>query len=87
MGGPIVDHNGARLPVPAGVDLPTVLADYKRMPATVYVNGQPVPGEAAAKALPGAQLEPAGKGKYRIRVGGYLVSDAQRKPVVIDVLQ
>jgi hypothetical protein len=89
MGGPIVEHNGTKLPVPAGVDLPTVLSNYptSRVPATVYLNGQPIPGEAAAKALPGAQLEPAGKGKYRVRVGGYLVSDAQRKPVVIDVLQ
>ena len=87
MGGPIVEHNGARLPVPAGVDLPEVLAKYpaSKLPATVYVNGKAITAEAAVRALPGAQLESAGNGRYRVRVGGYLVGDEQRRPVLIDV--
>jgi hypothetical protein len=87
MGGPIVEHNGARLPVPAGVDLPEVLAKYpaSKLPATVYVNGKAITAEAAVRTLPGAQLESAGNGRYRVRVGGYLVGDEQRRPVLIDV--
>jgi hypothetical protein len=89
LGGPVVEHMGSRVPVPAGVDLPYVLANYpvNRLPAQVYINGQAIPREAAASALPGAQLEAAGRGKYRVRVGGFLATDEQRRPVLIDVLQ
>jgi hypothetical protein len=57
------------------------------MPALVYINGEPIPAQAAASALPGAVLENVGFGQYRARVNGYLLTHQDRKPVVIDVLR
>ena len=92
IGGEIVEHNGKRIPVPAGVDLPTAL----RSPAAravlaqstdgnFYAAGQPIPADRFVNGLPEAQLEPAGEGRYFVRAGGSLVTNAQRRPIVVEV--
>lgn len=87
MGGSIAEYNGAPVVVPAGVDLPSAMAAYPadKLPAAVYVNGAEIPREAFRNALPGVQLESVGRGKYRARVGGFLVKNQQREEVILDL--
>lgn len=93
IGGDIVEHAGKRLPVPAGVNLPERLQRYPRTAieaqttdATVYTSGgRPMGVPEFLAALPGAQLEPVGMGRYAVRAGGGLVTNAERRPIVIEV--
>lgn len=93
IGGDIVEHAGRRLPVPAGVSLPERLQRYPRSAieaqttdATVYAfGGRPMGVPEFLSSLPGAQLEPVGMGRYAVRSGGGLVTNAERRPIVIEV--
>lgn len=93
IGGDIVEHAGRRLPVPAGVNLPDRLQRYPRSAieaqapdATVYTGqGRPMGVPEFLSALPSAQLEPVGMGRYAVRSGGSLVTNASRQPIIIEV--
>lgn len=91
-GGPIVEHAGKRIPVPAGVEVEDRLRAYPAAAVAsqtndgqVYVGGKPVPVADFVSALPGAQLEPVSLGRYMVRAGGHLVSNADRRPIVIEL--
>lgn len=94
LGGPLVEHNGKRIPVVAGIeDLPARLRAYPHSAINsqapdgyVYLpGGRPMGVPEFLAALPDAQLEPAGFGRYYVRSGGSIAYNADRKPIVIDV--
>ena len=93
IGGDIIEHNGRRLPVPAGVaDLPARLQAYPRAAIDaqapdgfVYLpGGRPMGVPEFLAALPSAQLEPDGLGRYLVRSGGSLVMNQKRRPIVVE---
>lgn len=93
LGGPIVEHNGRRLPVPAGLDEDSLREKLRTMPASridapggqVMAGGQMLTVQQFLATLPDAQLEPVGLGRYAVRAGGALVTNAERRPVVVDL--
>jgi len=96
LGGPIVEHNGRRIPVPAGVDADTLRSKLRALPASSIAAQAPggqvlVPGGSVLavdeflRLLPDAQLEVAGHGRYMVRSGGGLVLNTQRAPIVVEV--
>lgn len=94
VGGKVVQHNGRRLPVPTGAeDVAGRLAQYpaakvaqQAKDGNVYLpGGQTLPVAQFVAALPGAQLEPAGFGRYFVRSGGSLAMNAERRPIVVDL--
>jgi hypothetical protein len=93
IGGDVVEHNGRRLAVPAGIDLPQRLealpesAIASQAPdGMVYLpDGRPMRVADFLGVLPGVQLEPAGLGRYFVRSGGALVLNKDRAPIVVDV--
>lgn len=96
LGGPLVEHAGKRIPVPAGVDnLPDRLAKYpvqaiasQAPDGFVYLpGGRPMGVPEFLGVLPTAQLEPAGLGRYFVRSGGSLVVNQNRAPIVVEVRQ
>lgn len=95
IGGSLVEHNGVRIPVPAGLsagdvrrrtetmkpaDLAPQLPDGK-----VYINRVPMDPAAFLAALPDARLQYAGRGRYHVITGGTLAANAQSAPIVIEV--
>jgi hypothetical protein len=93
IGGPLVEHNGKRVPVVQGVDLPERLRTYpfqavnaQAPDGVVYLpGGRPMGVPEFMAALPDAQLEPAGLGRYFVRAGGSIAYNQDRKPIVIEV--
>jgi hypothetical protein len=95
VGGAIGEHNGRRIPMPAGVQpedfasrvskaAPTVA--FQSTDGKVYMpGGQPMPVEQFVQAVPQAQLEPAGAGRYFIRAGSGLATNAKGAPLVLEV--
>jgi hypothetical protein len=91
LGGEIVEHNGRRLPVPQGVNLPEAL---RRIPERavsaqapdgyVYASGRPIGVPEFLANLPSAQLEPMPGGKYAVISGGSRVTGANRQPIVLE---
>lgn len=92
IGGDIVEHNGRRIPLPAGVDsdmldkrLRTVTpADLKT--DTVRAGGVQMPAADFIKTLPGAQLMPARPGQFAVIVGGRPVTNATGGAILINVV-
>ena len=95
IGGSLVEHNGARIPVPAGMgaedvrrrtqsltpaDMAAQLPDGK-----VYINRIPMDSAAFLAGLPDAKLQYAGRGRYHVVTGGTLAANADGAPVVIEV--
>lgn len=93
LGGPLTEHAGKRIPVPQGVDLAGRLQRYpvqdiaaQAPDGFVYLpGGRPMGVPEFLGALPAAQLEPAGHGRYFVRSGGSLVVNQERRPIVVDV--
>ena len=92
IGGDLIEHNGRRVPVPAGVDLGQRLQTYPERAIAaqaddgwVYVGGRPMGVPEFLAGLPSAQLESAGMGRYAVRAGGVLVTGKDRRPVLVDV--
>jgi len=97
VGGAIIEHNGRRIPVPAGIADDAALKQRLRtMPPealldqlpdnTVYLpGGKPMAAMDFMAGLPEAQLEPVGEGRYAVRAGGSLVMSAESRPVVIQL--
>ncbi len=97
IGGDIVEHNGQNIPVPTGVDIAAKLQTYPEAEIAqqtadgwVYVTGgRPMGVPEFLAALPTAQLEPVGHGRYRVRSGGGsgggVVTNDKRQPIVVTV--
>jgi hypothetical protein len=91
VGGEVVEHNGRKIPLPAGVDedglakrLRTVTpADIKT--DTVRAGGVPMPAAEFLKTLPGLPLMPYRAGQFTPLVGGRPVVDGAGRPVIIEV--
>ena len=91
VGGSIVEHNGRKIPLPAGVDedalskrLRSVTPEELRTP-TVRAAGVEVPAADFLKTLPSLPLMPYRSGQYTPVVGGRPVVDAAGRPVLIEV--
>ena len=92
-GGRIVERNGSKIPLPAGVDEDAFDAKLRSLtPANfanqvkggeVRVGGQPVPLDAFVQSLPDAQLINAGRGRYNVMHGGRVVTNAEGMPITI----
>lgn len=95
IGGNLVEHNGARIPVPAGMGAEDVRRRTETMKPTdlapqlpdgrVYVNRMPMDPAAFLAGLPDARLQYAGRGRYHVVTGGTLAANAQGAPIVIEV--
>lgn len=95
IGGNLVEHNGVRIPVPAGLGAEDVRkrtgamtpADLaQQLPdGRVYINRAPMDAAAFLAGLPDARLQYAGRGRYHVITGGTLAANAQGAPVVIEV--
>jgi hypothetical protein len=93
LGGPLVEHNGKKIPVPAQTDLVRVLEQYpakaidsQATDGFVYLpGGRPMGVPEFLAALPAAQLEPAGFGRYFVRSGGSIAYNKDRQPIVVQV--
>lgn len=96
VGGPIVEHNGRKVPVPAGMEADTLRQRLATLPAAKLADQVPdgqvvIPGGSSMgvadflRLLPDAQLESAGPGQYTVRSGGGLVLNSKRRPIVVDV--
>lgn len=96
IGGDLIEHAGRKVPVPAGMDEQSLREKLMRMPERaisqqapdgfVYIpGGRPMGVPEFLAALPSAQLEPVGLGRYAVRSGGGLVLNSQRRPIVVDV--
>lgn len=91
VGGDIIERNGRKLPIPAGVEPDkfenAVSTSARRAVGTgkVYVGGKAMEAEAFLQALPGADLQPVGAGRYVVRAGTGLVTTDGKKPLVLGV--
>lgn len=95
IGGTLAEHNGARIPVPAGLDIADVRQRTRTLqPADlapqlpdgrVYINRTPMDAAAFLAGLPDAKLQYAGRGRYHVIAGGSLAANAEGAPVVIEV--
>jgi hypothetical protein len=95
LGGNIVEYNGRKMPLPAGVTqdmlekrVKSVTVDELRKQAPeglVRAGGVAVPLDQFVKTLPGQQLLYAGPGKYAVIVGGRPVLNGANRPIVIGV--
>lgn len=95
MGGGIIERNGKRLPVPAGVDadaldkrLRSVSADEIARQAPggkVRVGGVEMSADEFAPTIAGQELLYAGPGRYAVIVKGRPVVNAAGRPIIIGV--
>ena len=96
LGGPLIEHNGKMIPVPAGVDQYTLGDALRTYPVSElerqavdgfigFAGGRPMSVAEFADALTSAQLEPVGRGRYVVRVGGSLALGANNRRVVVEV--
>lgn len=91
--GRIVERNGRRIPLPAGVDEDALDSRLRSLTpqnfaaqapgGEVRVGGQAVPLETFVQALPESQLIHAGYGRYNVVNGGRVVTNAQGMPITI----
>jgi hypothetical protein len=95
VGGTIIEHNGKRIPLPAGVDentlgrrLSSVTPEEVSKQAgggMVRAGGVPVPVADFVKTIPGQQLMPVSKGRFAVLVNGRPVTNEAGAPIVIGV--
>jgi len=95
-GGDIVEHNGRRIPIPAGVSEAQFADKLKAYPAAALASqapggavmlpgGRQMPVADFLAGLPDAQLEPVAPGRYGVRAGGGIVMGATGRPIIIEV--
>ena len=95
-GGDIVEHNGRRIPIPAGVSEAQFTDKLKAYPAAALASqapggavmlpgGRQMPVADFLAGLPDAQLEPVAPGRYGVRAGGGIVMGATGRPIIIEV--
>lgn len=93
IGGKLIEHNGRKTPLPAGIDtdtfekrLQTVTPDEIGAPEVV-AGGVRVPSADWVKTLPGSELIYAGPGRYSVLVKGRPVTRPDGSRVIIKVTQ
>jgi hypothetical protein len=94
VGGDLVDRNGSRVVIPAGVTEDQFERHLERYPAdslmaqlpggNAYVRGQPIPADQFLASLPGAQLRMVGRGRYAVVSGGAVATNIQGRPIVVE---
>jgi hypothetical protein len=93
VGGKIIERNGKKLPVPAGIDdfedsirnVP-VSDIVKQAPSgTVIAGGAEIPVADFAKSIPGQELVYAGPGRYAVIVRGRPVTNSAGQRIYIKV--
>ena len=96
LGGTLEDHNGKRLPVPAGLGLHGLKDKLRTMPVSaiakqapdgfVYsTDGRPMGVPEFLAELPHLRLEPAGTGVYYVRSGAGTAVNEQGRRIVVDL--
>lgn len=93
--GGIAERGGHKLVLPYGVPAPEFDKRLRGLqPASfagqaadgqVYAGGTPMPLDAFVKQLPDAALVTVGNGKYHVRAGGTVVTNKDRRPIVVEV--
>lgn len=95
-GGDLVEHNGRRIPIPAGMDggqfrdrlkAYPVDAIAKQAPggAVLLPGGKSMPVDQFLQALPDAMLEPVAPGRFGVRAGGGIVMSPSGRPIIVEV--
>lgn len=88
IGGDLVEHNGRKIPLPAGIDEDalgkrlrsvTPAEISQQAGASVRAGGVEIPVADFVKGLPGAQLTYAGPGRFNVLAGGRPVMSADGK--------
>lgn len=93
VGGSIVDHNGRRIPLPAGIDQDALgkrlrsvtQADIAAPDGKVLAAGRPMSVADFLSTLPGQQLMPYRPGEFAVIVGGRPVLNTQGRVVTVKV--
>jgi hypothetical protein len=95
IGGDIIERNGKKLPIPAGMDestfedkLKAITPESIKTQATdgkVRVAGVEMEAGAFVTSLPGQELMYAGPGRYAVIVRGRPVMSSAGKPIIIKV--
>jgi hypothetical protein len=95
VGGSIIERNGKKLPIPAGMDDGDFEDRLRNVPASaiakqapdgkVRVGGVDMPAEAFAASIPGQELIYAGSGRYAVVVRGRPVTNSQGRPIFVEV--
>ena len=91
VGGEVVEHNGRRIPLPAGMDEDGLAKRLQSVtPAdiradTVRAGGVAMPAAEFLKTLPSLPLMPVRAGQFTPLVGGRPVVDGAGKPILIEV--
>jgi hypothetical protein len=94
VGGEIVQHNGGKVILPAGVTDSQFEQHLERYPAQAlgaqlpdgkaYVRGQPVDAAEFLATLPKAQLRSVGRGRYAVLSGGAVATNARGVPITVE---
>lgn len=94
-GGEIVEHNGRRIPIPAGMNEGQFRDRLKAYPAEAIAKqaggavmlpgGKQLPMDQFLAGLPDAVLEPVAPGRFGVRAGGGIVMGATGRPIIIEV--
>ena len=90
VGGEVVEHNGRKIPLPAGMDTDALekrlrsvtaqdIAQQQGGAKVVRAAGVEMPVDQFVKSLPGAELSYAAPGKYNVMVNGRPVTSADGK--------
>lgn len=95
VGGPLIEHNGRKLPAYPGMTTDMMRDKLRAMkpPALaqqlpdgkVYAGSKAVDTTEFLTGLPDSTLEPAGLGRYFVRSGAGLATNSQGKPITIEV--
>lgn len=95
-GGELVEHNGRRIPLLAGVNEGKLQDTLRAYPAAslqsqapggvvMLPGGKPIPVAEFLVSLPEAQLEPVAPGRYGVRAGAGIVMGQNNRPIIIEV--
>ena len=94
VGGEIVQRNGGKVILPAGVTESQFEQHLERYPAQTlgaqlpdgkaYVRGQPVDAAEFLSSLPKAQLRSVGRGRYAVLSGGAVATNARGVPITVE---
>lgn len=95
IGGEIIERNGKKLPIPAGIDADAFETRIRNVPASdilkqapdgkVRVGGAEMSAADFATSVPGQELLYAGPGRYAVIAKGRPVTNAAGRPIIIGV--
>lgn len=95
IGGDVIERNGKKLPIPAGMDAGDFETRLRNVSASdilkqspdgkVRVGGAEMSTESFAATVPGQELMYAGPGKYAVIVKGRPVMNSAGRPIIIGV--